>query len=215
MMDTMERKTEGGVIASTPRAYEYLHPAGPVIPASYLLTCGESEQYLLLRWRLESEYSVDSFRYTLEQMDSGGRILAVSEHTCSHVPAQTAGEEFIPTAGIVVHGRCTDVRVTVTEVRSGGYVYRLRGTAYEVDFEGEAPWVYEKKKRGLSPKKSLRVRSKRGIHGRFLWVGPLLAVLLLTNLLFTAAVGPAVFLGILKAIPIIFDTIEEIIQTLW
>ena len=53
-----------------------------------------------------------------------------------------------------------------------------------MDFRGDAPWVYEKKNGGVTPKKSLRVRSKRGVHGRFLWLAPLLVVSLLFNVLF-------------------------------
>lgn len=184
MMDMMERNAARGGEASLPTAYEYPHPAGPVMPLAYRLTCGETEQYLLIRWRVDAEHPADSFRYTLEQMDSGGRILAVTEHTCPRVATSAEAEDFIPTAGIVVHSRCVDIKVTVTEVRSDGYVYRLRGNAYEVDFRGDAPWVYEKKNGGVTPKKSLQVRSKRGIHGRFLWLAPLLAALLLFNVLF-------------------------------
>ena len=170
-------------------AYEYPQPDGPVRLREYLLTEGMTERYLLFRWEMVGEYPVDGFDYRLEQLDGLGRALAVSEHTCFGAVSVPAGETFVPDEGIVVRSDCVDVRVQITRICSGGYVYRPSGNGYAVDFEGETPWIYDKKSRRkdrLQEEIPLRVTSKRGIHGRFLWVGAvasvvaLIAVLILT-----------------------------------
>ena len=192
-------------------AYTHPQPKGPVSLTEYLLTRGETRTYLLLKWQKDTPYPVDGFRYVLEQVDGGGRVLTVSEHECRRVPRISEGETFIPDEGMAVLDRCADIRVKITEVRSEGYVYRLAGNAYEVDFESDVPWVYEKSRKkpdGLTPKKSLRVRSKRLVHGRFLWLGGLLTTLILVNVLIMAAYGPV----ILRILESIFEIIRELLD---
>ena len=207
MMDTMERRTLLGERLSRPTEYEYSHPLGPVMPVAYRLSDEGNERRLLIRWWLDGQYVIDDFTYTLEQMDSGGRVLAVTEQRC--LVTASATEDFIPTYGTVVHSRCTDLRVTVTEIRSGGYVYRLQGDGYKVDFEEETPWVYDRKSEGVTPKKCLRVRSKGRIHGKFLWLAPVAAVCALGNLLFFAIVGPEILSGVFRWIREFTDIIAR------
>ena len=194
-------------------AYTYPQPKGPLSLTEYLLTRGETQTYLLLKWQMGTPHPVDSFRYVLEQVDGGGRVLAVSEHECRRIPLVAVGETFTPDEGLTVLDRCTDVRVTITEVRSEGYVYRLSGNTYEVDFGADTPWVYDKSRKKpdrLTPKKSLRVRSKRLVHGRFLWLGGILTTLILVNVLIMAAYGPV----ILRMLESIFEILWELLDVI-
>lgn len=198
-------------------AYTYPQPKGPLSLTEYLLTQGETQTYLLLKWQMDTPHPVDSFCYVLEQVDGGGRVLAVSEHECRRIPPVAVGETFTPDEGVTVLDRCADVRVTITEVRSEGYVYRLADNTYEVDFESDTPWVYDKKGKkpdGLTPKKSLRVRSKRLVHGRFLWLGGLLTTLTLVNVLIMAAYGPVILRILERIVEIFWELLDMIVNLL-
>ena len=148
----------------------------------FLLIRSGEEQYLLLRWSAGEDHPIDSFRFVLEQLDGGGRVLAVSVHTCGGASTTSVGGLFVLEEGILVNTRCSDVRVRLLEVCSEGFVYRPDGDTFQVDFECESPWIYEKRSRRrdrLTTGIPLRVISKRSVHGKFLWVGALIAAVAL------------------------------------
>ena len=164
--------------------YTLPQPAGLVSVKEYLLTDMGKERVLLLRWVKEMEFPIDALTCEITMQDAVGAELgkrAVTYHA-TDLPPVEAGQIFTPIAGIPVDSGCMHVRVRVTELKSGSYVYRTAGTAVTTDYIPEEPWSYDPKagaRDGLTDQNTLRVRSKRAGKVRFLWPAALITALLL------------------------------------
>lgn len=164
--------------------YASPQPAGLCAVREYLLTDREGVRVLLLRWVKETEYPIDEMTFDVTMLDALGEELGTMTVTRrgSDIPAAETGHVFTPERGIVVDGGCTDVRVRLTEVRSGCYIYRVENGAVTTDYEAPEPWRYDPRggeREGLTDTACLRVRSKRAGKVRFLWPAALLTVILL------------------------------------
>lgn len=159
-------------------------PEGLMAVRDFLFTEAEGGRCLLLRWVKEADFEVDSFTFELEQLDAAGGCLGVIAVTYQgmDIPPIAPGETFVPERGIAVHRSCTDIRVRLTELISGSYMYRVKGNRVEIDYRISEPWVYgmwDGREDGLSDTVSLRVVSGRRRRVRLLWPAAVLSVLLL------------------------------------
>lgn len=185
MMKQMDRiEFERAAESSFKEVYAHPQPEGLLRVQDFLFAHHEGKRYVLLRWNPEADFKVDRFTFELQQLDPVGECLATETVTYRgmDLSALRPGEPFVPAHGIAVRDKCTDIRVQLTEVVSGEYVYRVKGTRVVVAYDSPTPWQYDPRsgrKEGLSDKVSLCVGSKR--HGKvgFGWLMALLSVLLL------------------------------------
>lgn len=182
-------------ISSAGEAYRYPQPAGLVAVKDYLFAHTEEGHCLLLRWVMEADFPVESFTFTVEQLDAVGDPVGQATVTCAgeDIPSVKRGECFTPERGIAVHERCSAIRVHLSEVISEGYVYRVKGMRVEMDYRPDTPWRYEANggaEDGLSDTVSLSLSSKlRGKRSRvrFLWPLALLSFLLILLIILAPA----------------------------
>lgn len=182
-------------VSSAGEAYRYPQPAGLVAVKDYLFAHTEEGHCLLLRWVMEADFPVESFTFTVEQLDAVGDPVGQATVTCAgeDIPSVKRGECFTPERGIAVHERCSAVRIHLSEVVSEGYVYRVKGTQVEMDYRPDTPWRYEANggaEDGLSDTVSLSLHSKlrdRGSRVRFLWPLALLSFLLILLIILAPA----------------------------
>lgn len=163
--------------------YTLPQPSGLLSVREYLLTDME-ERILLLRWVKEMEFPVDSMSYEITMLDAVGAELGrrTVTHTASDIPVIEPGVVFTLKRGIPVDEGCMNVRIRVTEVRSGAYVYRVSGHTVTADYISEEPWRYDPKAGSgerLTDRNPLFVRSKRTKKVHFLWPAAFLAALLI------------------------------------
>lgn len=166
--------------------YALPQPAGLVAVREYLLTEVDGCRVLILRWIKEAEFAIDSMTFEVTMLDAvGGELGRVTvTHLASDIPPAETGHILTPDRGISVDGGCMDIRVRLTEVRSGSYIYRPEGAGVTVDYTAEEPWRYDAhagEHEGLTDSHPLRVRSKRSGKVRFLWPVALLTVLLIAG----------------------------------
>ena len=166
--------------------YTLPQPSGLLAVKEYLLTDVEEDRLLLLRWVRELEYFVDSLTYEIIMLDSVGAELGrkVVTHVAADIPFAEVGEVFALKRGIPVAVDCMSVRIRVTEVKSGAYVYRVVGEAVCMDYVSQEPWKLDSKagkKEKLTDRNPLLVRSKRTEKVSFLWPAAVLAVLILVG----------------------------------
>ena len=164
--------------------YTHPQPAGLLSVQEYLLTDVDGVRVLLLRWIKEIGFPIDSMTYEVVTLDAVGAELG--RHTVSHVasdiPSAEIGQSFTLNRGIPVEGGCMHIRVRITEVKSGAYVYRVSGTTVTADYIPEEPWTYDPKAgdgEKITDESTLRVRSKRTGKVHLLGVAAFLAVLLI------------------------------------
>ncbi len=164
--------------------YTLPQPAGLLSVQEYLLTDVDGERVLLLRWVKEFEFPIDSMTYEVVMLDAVGTELGrrTATHLMSDIPPAEAGSVFTLNRGISVDGGCMHVRVRVTEVKSGSYVYRVSGNTVSTDYVSEEPWTYDPKAGDdakLTDQSPLCVRSKRTKKVHTLWPAAFLAALLI------------------------------------
>lgn len=164
--------------------YTRPQPEGLVAVREYCIADGGGTPCLLLKWALEADFPVDRFLFAVEELDAAGDLLETLTVTCegTDIPPVTRGECFVPPRGILLRDACADIRVRLLEVESAGYLYLIREGRVTVDYLADEPWIYEEEggaSEGLSPRVSLRVRSKLRRRVRFLWPAALLTFLLI------------------------------------
>ena len=164
--------------------YVHPQPGGLVTVREYRMTDVDGSPCLLLKWALEADFSVDRFRFSVEELDVAGELLETLTVTCegSDIPPLSTGECFVPPCAIRLKEACADVRIRLLEVESAGYLYKIRNGRVTLDYEAEEPWVYgadDGVSDGMNTHTSLRVRSKMKRRVRFLWPAALLTFLLL------------------------------------
>ena len=164
----------------------YVHPqlGGLVTVREYRMADVDGSPCLLLKWALEADFSVDRFRFSVDELDVAGELLETLTVTCEgkDIPPLSTGECFVPPCAIRLKEACADVRIRLLEVESAGYLYKIRNGRVTLDYEAEEPWVYgadDGVSDGLNTHTSLRVRSKMKRRVRFLWPAALLTFLLL------------------------------------
>ena len=164
----------------------YIHPQpdAPVAVREYRMADVDGSPCLLLKWALEADFSVDRFRFSVDELDVAGELLETLTVTCEgkDIPPLSTGECFVPPCAIRLKEACADVRIRLLEVESAGYLYKIRNGRVTLDYEAEEPWVYgadDGVSDGLNTHTSLRVRSKMKRRVRFLWPAALLTFLLL------------------------------------
>ena len=161
--------------------YAHPQPAGLCALREYLLTDTEAGRLLLLRWVKEGDFGIDSLTFEVTMLDAVGNELGRVTITQrdGDIPPAEIGHIFTPERGVPVDGGCMDVRVRLTEVRSGGYVYRVENGTVTTDYDAPEPWRYDPhagEKERLTEEMNVRVRSKRAGKVRFLWPVALLTV---------------------------------------
>lgn len=172
--------------------YAYPQPAGLCAVREYLLTDLEDQRILLLRWVKEGDFSIDALTFEVTMLDAvGGELGTVTvTRRDTDIPDVETGHIFTADMGIPVDGGCMDVRIRLTEVRSGSYVYRVEKGNVTIDYRADEPWRYDPRAgqdEGLTEENGVRVRSKRAGKVRHLWPVALLTVLLLGFFLIRAA----------------------------
>ena len=174
---------------SVKERYAHPQPDGLVSVQDFLLTMSDAGRCVLIRWSMDAEFPVDRFTFLFQQLDVGGEILG--EETVTYegldIPPAACGELFVPERAISVSDRCADIRVQLTELISGNYVYRIRGTRVEVDYRVEDAWLYDQKagrKEKLNRKTSMRVFSKCNVKMKKRWLATVLAVALMAFVVF-------------------------------
>ena len=181
--------SKGGAIHSL---YAHPQPAGLCALREYLLvdqpTHTHGGRLLLLRWVKECDFPVDSMTLEVTMLDAIGSELGKVPVTLrdSDIPPVETGHIFTPDLGIPVDGSCADIRIRLTEVTSGAYVYRVEGLTVTLDYAPEEPWRYDPhagEKEKLTEERCVRVRSKRSGKVRHLWPLALLTALLLICLI--------------------------------
>lgn len=170
--------------ASAREPYLLPQPEGLVSLRDFLFTTAEGQRCVLLRWNLDAEFPVEAFTVKIEELDPVGEVLETVTvvYRGEDIPDIRRGESFTPERGVAVHGRCTDIRICLTELRSEGYVYTVSKGRIVQDFCPEEKWLYREQggsEDGLSDEISLRVISKAGLRPRHLWPAALLSLLLL------------------------------------
>ncbi|MBR5124924.1 MAG: hypothetical protein IKU90_07300 [Clostridia bacterium] len=199
--------------------YTLPQPSGLLAVKEYLLTDMEEGRFLLLRWVRELEFPVDTLTYEIVMLDSVGAELGrkTVTHVASDIPAAEVGEAFALKRGIPVEMNCMSVRIRVTEVKSGAYVYRVVGEAVHVDYIPQEPWKLDPKagkKEKLTDRNPLRVRSKRTEKVSFLWPAALLAVLILVGSLVLPPLVKQIAQQIREKAPQSTPTVSAIVQIL-
>ncbi len=164
--------------------YTHPQPDAPVAVREYRMAEGDGVPCLFLKWALEEDVPLDSFRFAVEEMDTAGDLLETLTVTCegAEIPPVTLGECFIAPRAIRIREACADVRIRLLEVESAGYVYKIRNGRVALDYAEEEPWCYAAEdgvSDGLNAHTSLRVRSKMKRRVRFLWPAALLTFLLI------------------------------------
>ncbi len=165
--------------------YPYRQPTGTVRVQDYLLTELNGRWCLLLRWVKEADMPLDGLTFELSELDAAGAVLATRRVAWVDfdLPETEVGRPFLPEQGIAVSEQCRSVRIQLSEVVSGAYVYRYRpGRPMTVAYRGEEPWVYDGRageKEGLSDTVDQQVCTKLGRRVRFTRLLALLTVLLL------------------------------------
>lgn len=170
--------------------YPHPQPAGLCALREYLLIDRPAEEgkLLILRLAKECDFAIDSISFTVTMLDAVGNDLGSVPVTLrdSDIPPAEAGQIFTPDVGIAVDGGCVDIRIRLTEVTSGAYVYRAEGMTFTTTYAPEEPWRYDPhagESEKLTEKNSLRVRSGREGKARHLWPIALLLSLLLVYLI--------------------------------
>ena len=164
--------------------YTLPQPAGLLAVREYLLTDVEGERLLILRWVRETEVPVDAMTYEIVMLDAVGAELGrrTATHLAADIPPAEIGAVFTLKRGIPVDEGCRNIRIRITEVRSGSYVYRTSGSTVVTDYIPEEPWSYDPNagnREKLTDRIPLRVRSKRMGRVHHLWPVALLIALLL------------------------------------
>ena len=169
--------------------YAYPQPAGLCAVREYLLTDLENQRILLLRWVKEGDFALDAMTFEVTMLDAiGGNLGTITvTRRDTDIPRVETGHIFTADVGIPVDGSCVDIRIRLTEVRSGSYVYRIEKGNVTVSYEADEPWHYDPRAgqgEGLTEENGVRVRSKRAGKIRHLWPIALLTMLLLGFLIF-------------------------------
>ncbi len=172
------------VRSSAKESYLLPQPEGVVRVQDYLFTEIEGTRCVLLRWVMEADFPVDSFTFVLTESDAAESDLGTTTVTCGRadVASVAKGAVFTPASAIPVGEKCTAVKIQLTEVVSGDYVYTVKGTRVEAGYRAPERWVYDKnpgREDGLSDKRLLRVVPKRRKNARFLWIPAVLTAILL------------------------------------
>ncbi len=174
---------------SAKESYLLPQPEGVVRVQDYLFTEIQGTRCVLIRWVMEADFRVDSFAFELTELDVAENSLGTTAVTCGRADIGSAakGTVFVPMEAVPVQEKCTAVKIRLTEVTSGNYVYGIKGTRVEPGYRAPERWTYDKRpgrEDGLSDNRPLRVIRKRRSRVRFLWpVAVVTAILMLLMLL--------------------------------
>ncbi len=169
--------------------YTEPQPEGPLSVREYLLCEQEGARVCLVRFVKNEDIPIDAITLTLTMLDAGGMSLGETDVTFrdSDLPRAAVGEELTPMGAIPVDERCVELGITIREVASEHYRYRLEGERVRLDYCPPMPWPYDPyagESARLSDEVPLCVRSKRAGKVRFLWpIGALGMLLLLAYML--------------------------------
>lgn len=160
----------------------------PVTVRDFLLCERDGRRVCLVRFARAEEIVIDGLRVRLTTLDAAGveiesRMIHLRD---SDLPPIKAGELLVPTCGIPVDDRTTEVILDILEVASGDYRYRAVGGHVELDYAPAIPWRYDPhagEDAGLSDTVPLQVTSGRSAKVRGLWPVAVLAFLLLMGYL--------------------------------
>ena len=116
-----------------------------ILAKQYMLYRYQGRKCLLIRFANESEFTVDSFEFTLIQLDSKGAIIGEVKSSCDNLHFEP-GTMYAMDKGIVVDDRCVDCRIQLTSAISGKYLYRVnRGRSLSIHYMCDEKWSYIKK----------------------------------------------------------------------
>ena len=156
-----------------------------VVAKQYMIYRYQGSKCLLIRFANEADYVVDSFDFTLIQLDSKGGIIGEIKSSCDKLHF-APGSMYAMEKGIVVDDRCVDCRIHVISAISGKYLYRVnRGRSLSVHYMQDEVWSYvnvKKQPKSISFKKNrigLVAKQKEKHSYRWLRFVAVIAALLL------------------------------------
>ena len=131
----------------------------------YMFIRKKDKKCLVLRFFNETEDTLDSIEYTLNQLDLDGQVIDTNVITHSNFRA-APGRLFTPKIALVLNDDCVDFRIEITKAMAGMYMYHLRGDSVVVDY-GAKDFLHtaHKKERSdysVSPRKNYKPGRRTG-----------------------------------------------------
>jgi len=105
--------------------YKYSQIGNFISVKNYIFIRHNNKKCLLLRFLNETEYPINSFEYTVVQMDASGKILAKTKMSHRSISLDP-GKTYTLSHAIVVDEYCSDFKILFSEVYSENYKYHVR-----------------------------------------------------------------------------------------
>ena len=126
--------------------YSYSAPTDPVIVQKYIIIRQRGKKCLLLRFKNNSEFTVNRIEYEIVLFKKNGEI--IERFTVKTPPINEApGSVFTFSDGFWLGDECDDFKINFLSVRSGDYEYNFIGHDYIVSYSPlnihKAPSLYD------------------------------------------------------------------------
>ncbi len=113
----------------------YQHPqiSNFISVKNYIFLHRNEKQYLLIRFSNDSEFTVDSMRLTILQLDAQNQTISkttVQYEDLSFAPNTT----YASPKGLAVDEKCCNFKILYNEVHSGHYCYTVRSNEVVVQY---------------------------------------------------------------------------------
>lgn len=155
---------------------EYIHPQvkGYLTVKNFMFVRREGKRCVLLRFENEANFRIESFAFTLIQLDAYGKRLGKIKLFYDDVDVPSA-RTFSPERGIVVNEKCVDFYVQMSYVISGYYKYAFKNGEVSPCYD---PLGYERKRYDGAHRLKQKVKARFFAKNKFHRTVAVLAVLL-------------------------------------
>ena len=107
-------------------AYQHPQINGFLSAREYMFLNEGGKKCLILRFFNETAHLINAFSFTLTELDNKGKEIKKTRVKYDELKLYPA-ESFSSTRGVIVSPECFDFRVTVNEIVSSPYVFRVKG----------------------------------------------------------------------------------------
>ena len=105
--------------------YQYSQVSDFISVKNYIYLRQNGQKCLMLRFVNDTNFTVDSMKFSVIQLDSSGTVLGQIDIAYDEMKLKS-GAMYSADKAIVVDEYCSDFKVVIVQVNSGKYVYHVR-----------------------------------------------------------------------------------------
>lgn len=171
-------------------SYDHSSPGAPVEVLQYIFVRQRGRKCLLLRFRNNSEFTINRIEYQIVQLGEKGKEISrtkLKTPPLNEVP----GSVFTLSDAIVVNEQCVDFRINLIFLKAGDYEYKFSGDDFFVSYsqasKALADTSYDFNK--SASKASLTAISKKNISFKFALILAVIAATIISAIVIFSYLG--------------------------